>query len=313
MAFDLDNLRVFLAAVDHGSFSAAARALGRVPSAVSMAIANLEAELDLQLFDRSGREPRPTAHAAVLVPQARLLVEQLQRLNSHALSLTQGLEASLRIALVPELLAAAPWSEALRRLALEYPLLKVEVLTAPQADALAMLQSGRADLALVYERYGRETDEAFEEVAEERLVAVVAPSHPLCRRMGKEAIRDEDLLAERQVLVAGRDTEHVDKRIAVARLQWRTDNPAAALALVKAGLGWAWLPSGFVRALLQQGELVAIPTANFTNVLRFFVDVIWNSERPPGLAGRRFIALMEALREDEKNARVSGGHEGGAG
>lgn len=292
MAFDLDNLKVFLAAVDHGSFSAAARALRRVPSAVSMAIANLEAELDLQLFDRSGREPRPTKHASALLPQARVLVEQLQRLNNHAVSLTQGLESSLTIALVPELLAAAPWSEALRLLALDYPLLKVEVLTAPQADALKLLQSGRADLALVYERYGAEAHEAFEEVAEERLVAVLAPQHPLCRRMGEGGIRDEDLRAERQVVVAGRDTEQVDQRIAISRLPWRTDNPAAALALVKAGLGWAWLPSGFVREALQQGELVEIKTSNFTNVLRFFIDVIWTTERPLGLAAKRFIALM---------------------
>jgi DNA-binding transcriptional LysR family regulator len=292
MAFDLDNLKVFLAAVDHGSFSAAARALRRVPSAVSMAIANLEAELDLQLFDRSGREPRPTRHAGALVPQARVLVEQLQRLNNHAVSLTQGLESSLTIALVPELLAAAPWSEALRLLALDYPLLKVEVLTAPQADALKLLQSGRADLALVYERYGAEAHEAFEEVAEERLVAVLAPQHPLCQRMGEGGIRDEDLRAERQVVVAGRDTEQVDQRIAISRLPWRTDNPAAALALVKAGLGWAWLPSGFVREALEQGELVEIRTANFTNVLRFFIDVIWTTERPLGLAAKRFIELM---------------------
>jgi DNA-binding transcriptional LysR family regulator len=262
-----------------------------------MAIANLEAELDLQLFDRSGREPRPTRHAAALVPQARVLVEQLQRLNNHALALTQGLEASLTIALVPELLAAAPWSEALRLLALDYPLLKVEVLTAPQADALKLLQSGRADLALVYERYGAEAHEAFEEVAEERLVAVVSPAHPLCGRMREGGVRDEDLRAERQVVVAGRDTEQVDQRVAISRLPWRTDNPAAALALVKAGLGWAWLPSGFVRAALEQGELVEIPTANFTNVLRFFVDVIWTTERPLGLAAKRFIVLMNALRE----------------
>src|SRR6476620_7542783 len=114
MSFSSKTVEVFLAVIDHGSFSAAARALHRVPSAVSMAIANLEAELDLQLFDRSGREPRPTKHAAALVPQARVLVEQLQRLNNHAVSLTQGLESSLTIALVPELLAAAPWSEALR-------------------------------------------------------------------------------------------------------------------------------------------------------------------------------------------------------
>ena len=47
MAFTSETVRLFLAVLDHGSFSAAARALGRVPSAVSMGIANLEAELDL--------------------------------------------------------------------------------------------------------------------------------------------------------------------------------------------------------------------------------------------------------------------------
>lgn len=308
MAFDLDNLTVFIAAVDHGSFSAAARSLRRVPSAVSMAIANMEAELDLQLFDRSGREPRPTPHAEALLPQARLLLAQLQKLNNHAASLNQGLESSLTIAVVPELLAAAPWGEALRLLVHDYPLLKIEVLTAPQADALQLLQSGRADLALVYERYGMEAHEAFEEVAEERLVAVVAPSHPLCGRMRQGQIRDDELLAERQVIVAGRDSEHVDKRIAISRLQWRTDNPVAALTMVRAGLAWAWLPSGFVRPLLDDGELVEIPTANFTNVLRFFVDVIWTTERPLGLAAKRFIALMNTLRQDEKNARRPGGH-----
>lgn len=293
MAFDLDNLRVFLAAVDHGSFSAAARVLRRVPSAVSMAIAHLEAELGLELFDRSGREPKPTKHAHALVPQARLLVEQLHRLNIHALSLTQGLEASLTLVLVPELLTAVPWSEALATLAREYPLLKVEVLTAPQSDALAMVHSGRAQLALVFERYGMEAREAFQEVAEEHLVAVVASSHPMLGRIATQEIRDADLLAERQIVVAGRDSPQVDKRIAISRMQWPTDSPAAALALVKAGLGWAWLPSGFVRPALDAGELVELPTANFTNVLRFYVDVVWSQERPLGLAAARLVALLQ--------------------
>ena len=77
MAFSSDSVQVFLAVLDHGSFSAAARTLSRVPSAVSMTIAHLEAELDVQLFDRSGREPRPTAAARALEPQARLLAGQL--------------------------------------------------------------------------------------------------------------------------------------------------------------------------------------------------------------------------------------------
>ncbi|MEH6434064.1 LysR family transcriptional regulator [Massilia sp. DD77] len=292
MAFDLDNLRVFLAAIDHGSFSAAGRVLGRVPSAVSMAIANLEAELGMVLFDRGGREPRPTAAAQALLPQARLLVEQLQRLNNHALSLTRGLETSLTIAILPELLAAAAWSEALATLGVEYPLLEIEVLSAPQSDALAMVQSGRAQLALVFERYGMDAREVFQEVAEERLVAVVAPTHPMLGRADAQAIRDADLLGERQIVVAGRDSVQVDKRIAISRLQWRTDDPVAALSLVKAGLGWAWLPSGFVRDPLELGELVEIPAANFTNVLRFFVDVIWTTDRPLGVAAARFVELL---------------------
>ncbi len=57
MNFSSDNIELFLAVLDRGSFSAAARALRRVPSAVSMAIANMEAELGFALFDRSHREP----------------------------------------------------------------------------------------------------------------------------------------------------------------------------------------------------------------------------------------------------------------
>ena len=71
MAFTSETLKVFLAVVDSGSFSAAARKLGRVPSAVSMAVSQLEAELDLVLFDRSTRKAIPTPAARALEPQAR--------------------------------------------------------------------------------------------------------------------------------------------------------------------------------------------------------------------------------------------------
>ncbi|MFT2603357.1 LysR family transcriptional regulator, partial [Acinetobacter baumannii] len=68
MAFSSDNVRVFLAVLDSGSFSAAARQLGRVPSSVSMTISQLEAELDLVLFDRTARDARPTELARALEP-----------------------------------------------------------------------------------------------------------------------------------------------------------------------------------------------------------------------------------------------------
>ena len=290
MSFSSDNVEVFLAVIDHGSFSAGARALGRVPSAVSMAIANLEAELDLQLFNRSGREPQPTAAARSLEPQARLLAAQLLQLQVQALALTQGLENRLTLAIAPELLSAA-WSDPLAALAREYPLLEVEVLAAPQADALAMLHSGRAQLALVFERPSLDGREGFQEVASETMVAVMAPDHPVLAAAGGR-LREEHLTTTRQIVVAGRDLATQDPRFVFARHVWRTDNALAALGLITAGLGWGWLPRNFARPHVAAGVLVEIPFENLSNGLDLWVDVVWSRERPLGLGAQRFVALI---------------------
>ncbi len=291
--FTTEGVQLFLSVLDCGSFSAAARALGRVPSAVSMAVANLEAELALQLFDRSGREPKPTAAARALEPQARLLAAQLRELGAHALALTQGLEEHLALAIAPELLSAR-WSGPLAQLAAEHPLLEVEVLSAPQADALALLHAGRVQLAMVFERPSLDGREGFQEVGSEALVAVMASSHPALLAAGADGLLREAFLTNtRQVVVAGRDAGVVDPRFVFSRHTWRTDNPLAALGLLEAGLGWGWLPRSFVTPQLTAGTLREVPLANLTNALDLWVDVVWSKERPLGLGARRFVELMQ--------------------
>lgn len=304
MSFSSDSVEVFLAVIDHGSFSAAARALRRVPSAVSMAIAHLEAELDLQLFDRKGREPRPTAAARSLEPQARALAAQLRQLDAQALALTQGLEERLTLAIAPELLAA-PWSGALAELAHEYPLLQVEVLAAPQADALALLHSGRAQLALVFERPSLDGREGFQEVGSDTMVAVMAPGHPVLAAAPGGRLREEHLIATRQIVVAGRDlVATMDPRSVFVRHLWRTDNALAALSLITAGVGWGWLPRNFVRPHVAAGALVEIPLENLSNGLNLWVDVVWSRERPLGLGAQRFVALISRERVAAKSMGV---------
>jgi DNA-binding transcriptional LysR family regulator len=288
MAFNSDSVQVFLTVLDQGSFSAAARALSRVPSAVSMTIAHLEAELAVQLFDRSGREPRPTAAARALEPQARLLALQLQQLNAQALALTQGLEERLTLAIAPELLAAH-WSGPLAQLAQDHPLLQVEVLAAPQADALALLHAGRAQLALVFERPSLDGREGFQEVGSETLVAVIAPRHPVLQAA---RLREEHLTHTRQIVVAGRDLAQTDPRFVFARHHWRTDSHLAALGLIEAGLGWGWQPRALVQPRIEAGTLVEMPFENLSNGTALWVDVVWSKERPLGLGARRFVALM---------------------
>ncbi|MDI9781024.1 LysR family transcriptional regulator, partial [Pseudomonas putida] len=149
MNFSSDNIQLFLAVLDRGSFSAAARALHRVPSAVSMAIGNLEAELGYTLFERGSREVRATAQALALEPHARLIAEQLGLLQVHALELSQGLESSLTLAVVPDI-DHRPLLAAVASLGARYPLLDIQLLSAPQEEALQLLDSGRVDLCLAF-------------------------------------------------------------------------------------------------------------------------------------------------------------------
>ncbi len=294
MAFNSDNLRVLLAVLDAGSFSAAARALNRVPSAVSMAIAQLEAELDLQLFDREGREPRPTAAARSLEPMARQVASQLRQLDAHALALHQGLEQQLVLAVAPELVSTA-WSEPLPVLAQQFPALAVSVLTAPQDDALRMLHDGSIHLAVVFERTRMDEREAFQELGSEIMVAVLGPDHPLAKRRNAR-VRVEDLIDLRQIVMAGRNESSIDSRFVLSRHVWRTDSHLATLGLVQAGIGWAYLPQTLARPLIEAGGLIEIAFDNISNQMQLWVDVVWSKERPLGLGAQRYIELMRVLR-----------------
>src|ERR1700679_160432 len=91
----LDQLRAFIAAVDEGSFSAAARRLHRAQSAVSELVSNLEAQIGVQLFDRTERYPKLTQAGVLLVADARAVVADVDVLKARAKGISGGLEAEL--------------------------------------------------------------------------------------------------------------------------------------------------------------------------------------------------------------------------
>ncbi len=289
MSLNKDTVQVFLAVLDKGSFSAAARSLGRVPSAVSMCIANLEADLNLLLFDRSGREPRPTAAAQALETKARFLLQQFESLETQALALSQGLESRLSLAIAPELLAS-PWAIPLSRVAERYPALDVEVLAAPEADAINLLHEGRVQLALVFESTQFDSRECCQEMTRETLITVIAPTHPALA--SGRPLRMEELAEHRQILVAGRDSQERTPRFLQAHQHWRTDSHTAALSLIQAGLGWGFLPLSLVRPQLQAGTLIQLHLDNISNSGTLWVDLVWSRQRPLGLAAQYFIELI---------------------
>ena len=95
----LDQFRTFIAAVDEGSFSAAGRRVGRAQSVVSQTLANMEGQLGIQLFDRSGRIPVLTEAGRALLPDARAVAGNVDAFKARARGLAGGLEAELSVAI----------------------------------------------------------------------------------------------------------------------------------------------------------------------------------------------------------------------
>jgi len=98
-ALTLDQLRILVTIADAGSFSAAGRRLGRVQSAISQAIATLEAVQGVALFDRNGHRPQLTDVGRVLVVQARLVLASAARFEAVAAGTREGLEPELALAI----------------------------------------------------------------------------------------------------------------------------------------------------------------------------------------------------------------------
>ena len=93
----LDQLRTFIAAVDAGSFSAASRKLLRSQSVVSEAISNLEDQIGVKLFDRSGHYPKLTAAGSVMLADARSIITGVDLMKARAKGMSAGLEPELSV------------------------------------------------------------------------------------------------------------------------------------------------------------------------------------------------------------------------
>src|SRR5215470_4891789 len=117
----LDQLRVFLAVVDVGSFAGAARQLARAPSVISYSIANLEAQLGVSLFDRqSTRKPQLTEAGRAVLSEARIISNEIDGLRAKVRSHLQGLEAEIRLVL-DVMLPASRVVDSLKAFRAEFP------------------------------------------------------------------------------------------------------------------------------------------------------------------------------------------------
>lgn len=292
MNINQEQLLMFQAVIETGSFSAAARKLGKVPSAVSMSIANLEIDLDLTLFDRKGREPVPTDEARVLYEKTSQLLIEMKQWKQHAHALSTGLEANLTIVIVSELLHTN-WTDYICLLESRFPDLQINIVSAPQEDALQMLLDGSAQLALMFEREHLDNREQFVELKREALIPVISNNHPLA---GQNQVTYEQILTTRQIVVASRD-ETLKPELLFSKHYWRTDNHHSACLMILRNLGWGVLPQEMFKENPElKNKLKILDLLDFTPRFEYYVDLVWSRESELGAAARFLIEHIRKQR-----------------
>src|SRR4051794_37712877 len=143
---DLRQLNALLAVAEHGSFSAAARALHTVQSNVSTHVARLERELGATLIDRSSGTL--TEEGEAVVARARRIQAELDALEADVASLHHEVAGSVRIGVIGTTARwlVPPLMESMMRIP---PKVHVVVLDATTSSLLPQLESGQLDLAVV--------------------------------------------------------------------------------------------------------------------------------------------------------------------
>lgn len=252
----LDQLRVFLAVAETGSFSAASRTLNRAQSVVSYTIANLEAQLEVQLFERSGRQPKLTEAGRAMLPDARRIVADMQVMRARARSMKQGLEPELSLAISVMVPADAVVNE-LREFGKRFPSVALSLNVGELGMVMDMVASGRASIGLGGALLKQDDTIAAEKIGHSFMLPVAAADHPLARierPLTLSDVREETQLVviDASGLTKGRDFNVLSYKT------WRVSDIATKYQLIRGGLGWGGLPASLVREDLIAGRLVAL-------------------------------------------------------
>ncbi|ETR75678.1 LysR family transcriptional regulator [Afipia sp. P52-10] len=296
-ALTLDQMRVFAAVADSGSFRAAAGRLSRVQSAVSHAIANMEAELGLTLFDRTGHRPVLTPEGRALLANVRDILLRVDAMRARAKGLGEGVELELPL-VVDTLFPLALVGAALNEMRAHYPSVAIRLAVEPLGGPVNGLLQRHYALGIVVGEELRDPRVAREALLSVPIVAVVSARHPLAARTEPDALGAADLADHLQIvqsdpspLTEGRDFGVISPQTL------RVSSQDTKQAMIVAGLGWGRLPLWQAARDLAEGRLVRLATAALGRDSEVTMEayLAHRIDAPLGPAARAFGAALKRL------------------
>ena len=251
-----DSLTMLQVIAEAGSFAAAARQLGLVPSALTYRVRQIEDALDVLLFDRSARQAKPTEAGAELLREGGRLLQDIDAVANRVRRVATGWEPQLTLS-IDGVISPHTMLELVEAFYAMSPPTRLKLRDGIMSGTREALTSGRADLAIGVSNIASDVAGLQQAPLGDLLfIYVVAPHHPLASM--PEPITDAVMLRHRAVAVAdsaqrggmtmgllgGQDVLTVDTMQAKVQVQLR-------------GLGGGFLPEPMVRPYLEAGRLVA--------------------------------------------------------
>lgn len=274
MRYGPESLHAFVEAAALGSFSAAARRLKKTQSTISTAIATLEADLGLTLFDRSGRYPILTEDGRKVLGHVQEILAAAERLEQLSIRLADVVEP--RVCLVfSDIYQLNPDQHLLRRFDARFPDVELEWLDAEGGDVLDTVRRGRAHLGLIPQQPHYPPELAVRALPLRAEMAVfVATDHPLALH---DAPEESDLARHRQICLSG---DAVREGHARGRM-WSASDYLMVLEMAEDGFGWAELPRALV-ARYGRGMLVELALPGWPRLVS--TSAVWQKGAPLGPA-----------------------------
>ncbi|MDB4974642.1 MAG: lysR [Myxococcaceae bacterium] len=294
----LDQLRAFVTVVEQGSFSAAARKLRRVQSAISTSMANLEAQLAVRVWDRSTKIARLTPEGQAVLAAARRVLAEVDGLHRLTDGMVGGLEAHVSLCL-DALFPLPALIDTCTAFAREFPQVALRIDTQVMSAVSARVLSGEATLGVV-SPLGLSPGLERHALATIHMVPVVRPDHPLALHRGRIpgelfASAVQIVLSERSESVEGRASGVADQAVLSPRT-WRVADLHTKHMMLCAGLGWGNLPEQLVRDDLRTNRLVVIhPEAWGDEEHMLHLTAVYRSDTKLGPAHRWMLDKLALL------------------
>jgi DNA-binding transcriptional LysR family regulator len=268
--------------VDEGSFSAAGRKLRRAQSVVSQTLANLEAQLGVQLFDRSARYPQLTDEGRSLLVDARSVADTIDGFKARARAMREGLEPELAV-VIDVMYPMEGLTKAATHSRKTFPHTALRIYVEALGGVIKLVLERTCNIGVIGSLPLVPDELQAEALLDIPFVTVVGAAHPLADIRGvasKSAISKhvQLVLTDRTTLSEGREYS------VLSPLTWRLADLGAKLAFLRAGLGWGHMPVHMVKADLDAGtpRTMVMP-----------MKVVFRKDTPPGPAARAFIAQLK--------------------